>query len=102
MPEPFALLLPVFVLPTCATCGHDTQGTRAKPGGTVRCTRCKTMRRVPMGRPLFGPDDPTATVPHPGPRPKNERTTPRPERPAASTRRKARPARPKPRKAHQA
>jgi hypothetical protein len=53
-------MLPVYVLDPCRTCGHANQGTRAKAGNSVPCTGCGTRRRVPMGRPLSGPDDPSA------------------------------------------
>jgi hypothetical protein len=53
-------MLPVYVLDPCRTCGHANQGTRAKAGNSVPCTNCGTMRRVPVSRPLAGPDDPSA------------------------------------------
>lgn len=51
--------LPLIVLSPCA-CGHQGQGTRARPGVSVPCTKCRTRRRVPMARPLDGSDDPAA------------------------------------------
>ena len=56
-------MLPIYRLATCATCGEENQGTRAKAGNSVRCVGCDTMRRVPMGRPEHGPDDPHAVLP---------------------------------------
>lgn len=59
-------MLPIYLLAPCNTCGYDSQGTRAKGGVSVQCTVCRTMRRVPMDRPLDGPDDPYATRPSRG------------------------------------
>lgn len=55
--------LPLLLLPACAQCGHTGQGTRAKAGNSVRCKGCRVMRRVPVGRPVAGPDDPRAGRP---------------------------------------
>jgi hypothetical protein len=56
-------MLPLYCLKPCPTCGQVGQGTRAKPGNSVRCESCRTMRRVPHDRPMFGPDDPRASRP---------------------------------------
>lgn len=57
------LMLPLFELSECQTCGHEHQGTRAKAGNSVACAGCGTMRRVPTDRPTAGPDDSQATRP---------------------------------------